>query len=158
MACGMSCSLQLNELSATQDLDNAGLCLILYEMHSGNKYTLRAPSLSIRDAWFSRLLELISANKLKKDSHKRNTLEPVEPFSRSPSIPRKLPFRRDREASKKSKHLQVESTLSYPGSMAATDDTEVGFIVYFHFNIYVFLGPARNPIFGFRTNCDGRWG
>lgn len=111
-------SLQLNELSAAQDTDNTGLCLILYEMHSGNKYILRAPSLSIRDAWFSRLQELISVKK--KDPHKRSFPELSEPtMSRSPAIQKKSVFRQ----TNKKKHL--ENVSSNPGSSVATDDTEV---------------------------------
>ena len=92
-------------------------------MHSGNKYTLRAPSISIRDAWYGRILELIAANKLKKDTLKRTTSEPADPMGRSPSITRKSMFRR--EPAKKSKHMQVEAVMSGPGSMTATDDAEV---------------------------------
>ena len=150
----ISCSLQLNELSATQDSDNTGLCLILYEMHSGDKYTLRAPSLSIRDAWFGRLQELISINK--KDPRKRSSSELTDPANRSPSIPRKLPFRRE---TGKKKHLQVENVLSSPGSTLATEDTEVGFTQSLVVHItFVLLGTARDPIFGVRTNCNGRRG
>ena len=117
--------MQLNELSATQDTDNAGLGLILYEMHSGNKYTLRAPSVSVRDAWYSRVHELISANKIKKDTLRRAASEPGDPMGRSPSIPRKSVFGVRREPTKKSKHMQLEGVLSNPSSVVATDDTEV---------------------------------
>lgn len=117
--------LQLNELSATQDKDNAGLGLILYEMHSGNKYILRAPSVSIRDGWYSQLHKLISANKVKKDTLKRAISEPTDPMGRSPSIPRKSVFGVRREPAKKSKHMQLEGVLSNPSSVVATDDTEV---------------------------------
>ena len=118
----MFCFLQLNELSATQDKDNAGLGLILYEMHSGNKYTLRAPSVSIRDGWYGQLHKLISANKMKKDTLKRTASEPNEPMGRSPSIPRKSVFGVRREPAKKSK---LEGMPSNPSSVVATDDTEV---------------------------------
>ena len=116
--------LQLNELSASQDSDNAGLCLILYEMHSGSKYTLRASSLSIRDAWLSRLQELITVNKSKIDTRKRSASEATE-FNRSPAITRKLPFR---QTGKK----KVEHSISYPGTGITYDDVEVRiFIIIF---------------------------
>jgi len=111
----------LSELSAAaSDLDNAGLCL--YEMHSGNKYTLRTPSLAIRDTWFSRLQELISANRQRKDSRKRSSSEPAEPMTRSPAIQKRSVFR---QVSRKTKHAQLEGVLSNPGSVVATDDIEV---------------------------------
>lgn len=91
-------------------------------MHSGNKYTFRAPSLPIRDAWFSQLQKLILTNKLKrKDPRFRNTLEPTEPMARSPAIVKKSVFRRET-----TKRKQVEGVSSFPGSVVATDDTEVG--------------------------------
>ena len=94
-------------------------------MHSGNKYTFRAPSASIRDAWYSRVQELISANKVKKDTLRRTISEPVDPMSRSPSIPRKSVFGVRREPAKKSKHAQLEGSASYPNSTVVTDDIEV---------------------------------
>ena len=86
-------------------------------MHSGSKYTLRAPSPAIRDAWLSRLQELISINKSKNETRKKSASEAVE-FNRSPAIARKLPFR---QTSKK----KVEHSMSYPGSVGTPDDTEV---------------------------------
>ena len=121
----------MNELSATQDKDNAGLGLILYEMHSGNKYTLRAPSVSVRDAWYSRVHELISANKVKKDTLKRVASEPGDTMGRSPSVPRKSVFGVRREPAKKSKHIQLEGMPSNPSSVVATDDVEVTWLSYF---------------------------
>ena len=121
----MFCFLQLNELSATQDKDNAGLGLILYKMHSGNKYNLRAPSVSIRDGWYSQLHKLISANKIKKDTLKRTASELADPMGRSPSIPRKSVFDVRREPAKKSKHIQLEGMPSNPSLAVATDDAEV---------------------------------
>ena len=94
-------------------------------MHSGNKYTFRAPSASIRDAWHSRVQELILANKVKKDTLKRTISEPTESMGRSPSIPRKSVFGVRREPGKKSKHTLLEGSASYPNSAVATDDTEV---------------------------------
>ena len=120
----------MNELSAAQDADSNGQCLILYQMQSGNKYTLHTVSPVIRDTWFHRLQDLISANRVKKESapRKRSASEPAEPVVRSPLVPKKSVFRREsnkKHASKASQHQHVDGVLSNPGSSMTVDDIEV---------------------------------
>ena len=123
----------MNELSAAQDADSNGQCLILYQMQSGNKYTLHTISPVIRDSWFHRLQELISANRVKKESvpRKRSASEPAEAVTRSPLVSKKSVFRREnnkKHFSKVLQHQHIDGVLSNPASAITADDIEVSLV------------------------------
>jgi len=115
-------------------------------MQSGNKYTLHTVSPVIRDTWLHRLQELISANRVKKDSvpRKRSASEPAEPMTRSPLVPKKSVFRREsnkKHISKTSQHQNIDGVLSNPASAIIADDIEVLCILYcllLYFNVTTF--------------------
>ena len=154
----------MNELSAAQDADSNGQCLILYQMQSGNKYTLHTVSPVIRDTWFHRLQELISANRVKKDSvpRRRSASEPAEPLTRSPLVSKKSVFRREsnkKHVSKTAQHQHVDGVLSNPASAVTADDIEVQ-VIYIVCLLYLtcLSGSTWDTIFSAGTDCNGRRG